>query len=44
VIANRLAEKGVQDMRVYDVSKTHASYIISDAFNLNRITIDNNLT
>lgn len=31
-IANRLAEKGVQDMRVYDVSKTHASYIISDAF------------
>ncbi len=32
VIANRLAEKGVQDMRVYDVSKTHASYIIADAF------------
>ncbi len=31
-IANRLAEKGVADMRVYDVSKTHASYIISDAF------------
>lgn len=32
VIANRLAQKGVTDMRVYDVSKTHASYIISDAF------------
>ncbi len=32
VIANRLAERGVQDMRVYDVSKTHASYIIADAF------------
>jgi flavorubredoxin len=32
VIANRLAEKGVQDMRVYDISKTHASYIIADAF------------
>lgn len=32
VIANRLAEKGVQDMRVYDVSKTHASYIVADAF------------
>ncbi len=32
LIANRLAEKGVEDMRVYDVSKTHASYIIADAF------------
>lgn len=32
VIANRLAGKGVQDMRIYDVSKTHASYIIADAF------------
>jgi len=32
VIANRLAERGVEDMRVYDVSKTHASYIIADAF------------
>ncbi|HWQ78312.1 MAG TPA: FprA family A-type flavoprotein [Anaerovoracaceae bacterium] len=32
VIANRIAENGVLDMRVYDVSKTHASYIIADAF------------
>lgn len=32
VIANRLAQKGVRDMRMYDVSKSHASYIISDAF------------
>lgn len=32
VVANRLAEKDVQDMRMYDVSKTHPSYIISDAF------------
>ncbi len=32
IIANRLAEKGVEDMRIYDVSKTHASYIIADAF------------
>ncbi len=36
-IANRLAEKGVQDMRVYDVSKTHASYIIADAFKYSHI-------
>jgi flavorubredoxin len=32
VIANRLSERGVQDMRTYDVSKTHPSYIIADAF------------
>ena len=32
VIANRLAERGVHDMRTYDVSKTHPSYIIADAF------------
>ncbi len=32
VIANRLSQRGVQDMRMYDVSKTHPSYIISDAF------------
>lgn len=30
--ADRLAERGVKDMRIYDVSKTHASYIIADAF------------
>ncbi len=30
--ANLLAQKGVEDMRMYDVSKTHPSYIISDAF------------
>jgi flavorubredoxin len=32
VLAGELAKKGVQDIRVYDVSKTHPSYIISDAF------------
>ena len=32
VIAGRLAERGVKDMRMYDISKTHPSYIISDAF------------
>ena len=32
VIAGRLAERGVSDMRMYDISKTHASYVISDAF------------
>jgi flavorubredoxin len=32
VIAGRLSDRGVQDMRMYDVSKTHPSYIIADAF------------
>ncbi len=31
-LASMLSELGVTDMRVYDVSKTHPSYIIADAF------------
>ncbi len=31
-LSNKLAKLGVQDMRMYDVSKTHPSYIIADAF------------
>jgi len=30
VIATKLAVKGITDIRMYDVSKTHPSYIISD--------------
>lgn len=29
-LANKLAQRGIRDMHMYDVSKTHASYIISD--------------
>ena len=29
-IARRIAEAGVRDIRVYDVSKTHVSYLISE--------------
>lgn len=32
VIARRLAEKGIKNIRVYDASKTHSSYIINDIF------------
>ncbi len=39
VIANHLAEKGVQDMRVYDISKTHASYVIADAFKYSHLIL-----
>lgn len=31
-LANQLAKLGIRDMRMYDVSKTHPSYIIADAF------------
>lgn len=32
VIARSMAENGVKNIRVYDVSKTHPSYIIADIF------------
>lgn len=31
-VARRLAERGIKNIRVYDSSKTHASYIINDIF------------
>lgn len=31
-LSNKLSQRGIHDMQIYDVSKTHASYIISDAF------------
>lgn len=36
-LANKLAERGVKDMRVYDVSKTHSSYIIGDVWKYSNI-------
>jgi flavorubredoxin len=32
VIARQLSERGIKNIRVYDSSKTHASYIINDIF------------
>lgn len=32
ILATELAQKGVRNIRLYDVSVTHPSYIISDAF------------
>ncbi len=32
LLANKLAQRGVKDMRMYDVSKTHPSYIIAEAW------------
>jgi flavorubredoxin len=32
LLATKLSQRGVSDMRMYDVSKTHPSYIIADAW------------
>ncbi len=39
VLANKLAQRGVCDMRMYDVSKTHPSYIIADAWKYSHMVI-----
>ncbi len=39
VLANKLAQKGVTHMHMYDVSKTHPSTIISEAFKYSNIVI-----
>ena len=38
-IANKLAQQGVTDIKVYDVSKTHQSYIIADAWKYSNLVI-----
>jgi len=38
-IARELAENGIRNIRVFDVSKTHASYIISDIFKFKGIIL-----
>lgn len=38
-MANKLAERGVPDMRVHDVSKTHPSYIIAEAWKYSHLII-----
>ena len=37
ILANFLSEKGVKEIRVYDISKTHSSYVIPDAFRFSNI-------
>jgi len=36
-LALKLAQRGVKDMRIYDVSKTHPSYIIADVFKYSNV-------
>lgn len=39
ILANKLADKGICNMKIYDVSKTHPSYIVSEAFKYSHIVI-----
>jgi flavorubredoxin len=39
ILASRLAEMGVANTAVYDVSKTHMSYLISEAFKYSNIVL-----
>ena len=34
-LAKQLSKRGVTDIKIYDVSKTNASYIIADAWKYN---------
>lgn len=38
-LAGKLAKRGIRDMRMYDVSKTHPSYIISDLWKYSHMVI-----
>lgn len=37
ILASKLAEQGVKDIKMYDVSTIHPSYIVSDAFKYSHI-------
>lgn len=39
ILASRLAEQGVTKVKLYDVSVTHASYILADAFRYSHIIL-----
>ena len=38
-LASRLCDKGITNVRVYDVSKTHVSYLVSEAFKYSHIIL-----
>ncbi len=37
ILASKLADKGVKNIKIFDVSQTHASYIIAEAFKLSHL-------
>lgn len=38
-LAAKLAEKGVTNIKMYDVSNTHVSYLISDTFKYSHLVL-----
>ena len=38
-LASRLCEKGITNVRLYDVSNTHVSYLISETFRLSHVVL-----
>lgn len=38
-LTGKLSERGITDMRMYDVSKTHASYMIADVFKYSHMVV-----
>lgn len=39
LLATKLVEKGITEVRMYDVSKTHVSYLISESFKYSHIVL-----
>lgn len=39
LLASKLAQRGITDLRAYDVSKTHASYIIADVWKYSNFVV-----
>lgn len=39
ILASKLAEKGIKDIKMYDVSTVHCSYILSDMFKYSHIVL-----
>lgn len=39
ILANKLAERGVKNVHVYDTSKTHSSYILADVFRCSHLVL-----
>jgi flavorubredoxin len=39
ILARKLAQRGIQDIRMYDVSKTHPSFIIADAWKYSHLVL-----
>ncbi len=39
ILASKLSEKGVKDVRIYDASRTDVSYLLSEAFRVSNIVI-----